>query len=32
MQQARPEPAPGWGTSAEDEAALLRDWHAAEEP
>jgi 2'-hydroxyisoflavone reductase len=30
MQQARPEPAPGWGTASEDEATLLRDWHAAE--
>jgi 2'-hydroxyisoflavone reductase len=29
LQQTRPDPAPGWGMPAEQEAALLRDWHDA---
>jgi hypothetical protein len=29
IQQAGPEPVDGWGSAPEDEARLLRDWHAA---
>jgi hypothetical protein len=29
IQQAAPEPVPDWGSAPEDEARLLREWHAA---